>query len=273
MLKIKDIANGLRNDGHEIERGVFGDRLVLKGPYTPTVLKLMRSRNLREININYARGFVGDNIEFLRDMPFVEGVSVLSFAIRDISPLESLSNLRAAYIGTRNEKTAIDFNKLSNLERCFVYWRPMAETLFDRDSLQHLDIYGYPGHDVAGIERLVNLTKLSLAAGTLGTLDRIALLPNLQQLGLYSLRRLESIKGIESIKKLSTLEIESCKKLTSIDPVGMAANLKVLRIDECDTIESLVPISTARQLEVVTFVGGTKICRRGYVLIIRTSEP
>src|ERR1043165_7182478 len=130
----------------------------------------MQAQDVRELEINYARGFSHQDVEFLRDLTFLESLVLITYHISDISPIHSLTKLRAIDIGSRGERTPIDFTYFERLEDCGVEWRAGSQSLFGCTTLRRLWLNKYPGKGTDPFRSLVNLEELYIASSPVESL-------------------------------------------------------------------------------------------------------
>jgi len=241
-----------------IEPGVFGERLVLEGTWHDEIVDYMLTHKIVELNVNYARGFVGRNLDFLQSLPFLEGLLLLVYNITDISAIHNLHSLRSLNIACR-DKTPLDFSNFPVLEDCGLDWRSKSSSIFKCATLKNLYIEKYLGKDTELFRDLINLEELSLVAGSVADLSGLGRLYKLRELGLYRLQSLTSLQGIEDLHELVILNIDTCRRLTSISEVQALSKLHRLQLTNCNDIESLQPIIRSRGLEEIYFHESTNI--------------
>lgn len=238
----------------EVEKGEYGPRLVLQGDWRNEFKDQMLAQNIRELSINYACGFNGQNLRFLRTLDFLEGLLLLVYHIPDVSDVQYLHNLRSFINGCR-DKTALDFTQFRHLERCGIDWRPGTESLYECNSLIWLNIGKLPSKDVNEFKNLVNLKELFIASSPLEKLTGLQMLSQLSVLGLYRLNNLLSLESIGSKSSLEFLDIQTCTKLNTIAGIERMTNLKRLNIINCGNIASLEPVNSLSALRSIAFVG------------------
>lgn len=105
-----------------IEEGRYGPRLVLTGTWDEAIGQILRNRGIRELMLNYARGWTGNDLGFLPTLDFLEGLDVIHRTLKDDAAVQSLSRLRHLQLSTYC-RNAIDFSQLPNLEDCALRWR------------------------------------------------------------------------------------------------------------------------------------------------------
>jgi Leucine-rich repeat (LRR) protein len=243
---------------YTIEQGNKGSVLVARSAWNDKMTEAISRRGIHELEINYAKGFVGKDLSFLKELSGIEALTLIHRTIDDISPIHHLHDLRVLVVHTYC-KTEIDFNQFPALEQCTLEWRAKASSIFSRTTLKKLFINSYSGKDTEKFARLLNLESLSLANGGVRSLEGLASLKHLTFLGLYNLRKLESLDGIESLDSIEHLEINGCKNVRSIESIAALKNLKKIHLCDDGHIESLRPLIRLNNLEEVLFYDSTNI--------------
>lgn len=224
---------------YAIENGVYGRRLVLLGDWTESYRDLMQREGIAELSINYARGFSGGSVEFLRDIPFLRGLHFIAYAVKNIAAIQSLTELRSLYLASRGDQTAIDLAQLSSLEDLFIEWCPSAQSLFQLRTLKRLGILEYPKKATTDFAGLTGLKKLWISDSPVEDLSGIWRLNGLQRLEVYLLRHLSDIEGIQQLNQLERLDIGSCRGIADICPIASLHRLRWLSIGNCKQIRTI----------------------------------
>lgn len=241
-----------------IEPGQYGPKLVLTGDWDDRLLAEVRRHAVVELEVNYARGFCGRDLEFLAKTPHLLRLVLIAYNINDITPIHNLHNLRAIDIGSR-EKTPIDFTQFPVLEDCGLEWRPKATSVFGCQRLKRLWINRYSGRETSAFSSLATLEQLYIATSPVSDLHGCAALHRLRDLGLYNLHELSSLAGIEALHSLNNLDMEVCRAITSIEQVAQLRNLEKLSLGNCGSIASLTPVAGLGRLRWVLFWGSTNV--------------
>lgn len=245
-------------ENYTLEKGTRGTRLVLHTEWSDQLLDIYRTNKVKEMEVNYAKGFKGKDLTFLSKLSDLEALVITHRTIDDISPLNNLHNLRVLEVNTYC-KTEIIFNNFPLLEECVLEWRPKAKSIISCQSLKKLFLNSLPWESTEGLSNLTNLESLSLANSKIVNIKGIATLPKLQFLGLYNLRKLEGLTGIESLLILKRLEINGCKKIHSLDPLASLPQLRELHLCDDGDILSLKPLSAMVDLEEFLFYESTNV--------------
>ena len=243
-----------------LEEGRYGRRLVVMGRWSDTVLDAVLGSGAKELELNYARGWEGDDVAWLRQVPHLEAIDIVHRTIMDISPVNGLHQLR--YLGVSTYcKTRLDFSNWPQLEECaLVEWRPGAASLFEHQGVRRLVISKYLGTDFSPFSGMGNLRELRLLSPSrlqscrgVGSLERLTLLE------MSRASKLDTLVGIEELSCLQRLELHSCKKIASIVPVASLSHLTSFYCCDCGRIDSIQPLATSTDLEEFLFHESTHV--------------
>lgn len=241
----------------EVENGM-GRCLVLTAPWSDDFKSLIDKENISVLRLSQSAGWSGNDISFISDLTCLSGVEIYSWGIKDITPLESISNLE--YLGLQCEFTkAPDFSKLKKLKVFKAQWRPKAKTIFSCGELNRLNIVNYPSENLKKLNRMSLLRRLQLTSKKIRTLSGIEELSSLSTLDLAYCPRLEDLSGIDKCQQIEIVEIENCKRVYDIAILSELKNLKEIVLIDCGKVKSLRPLAHSQSLESITFIGDTTI--------------
>jgi hypothetical protein len=141
----------------------------------------------------------------------------------DWEVVSQLSYLERLSVGVENQ---IRYSQLARLRKLDVSERrAYTEEIFQLD-LEYLSLVGFPEADLC----------------------KVRCLPNLKGLSLTDAKRLTTMDGTESLKKLLSLQLVSCSSLTNIKSLSKLEQLRSLRFESCKRIEDYAPISKLSNL-------------------------
>ena len=246
------------NTGFSLEQGAFGACVVATGAWTAKIAEYMSKHMVRELYLNHARGWVGDNVDFLRDLPELDAFRILDFTIKDVSAIHALGSLRLLEVSTYCT-TPVDFARFPRLEDCAIYWRDGSTSLFACEKLERLFLHRYSGVQSASIAQLERLVSLSIANGGLQEVRHLGNLKRLRRLGLYNLAGLTSLRGIGRLTQLEELEVNGCRAVDQIEELATLEDLRKLQLNDDGAIASLAPLRTATGLEELLFYESTNV--------------
>ncbi len=241
----------------EVENGM-GRCLVLAAPWSDSFKSIIDKENISVLRLSQSAGWNGNDISFINYLPSLSGVEIYSWCVKDITPLESISNLE--YLGLQCEFTkAPDFSKLKKLKVLKIFWRPKAKTIFSCDELNLLNILNYPSENLKELNRMSLLRHLQLTSKKIKSLSGIEELSSLSILDLADCPKLEDLSGIDKCQQIEIVEIENCKRVYDIAILSELQNLKEIVLTDCGAVKSLRPLAHSPSLESITFIGDTTI--------------
>ncbi len=179
------------NSGITLENGRYGRRAILNSAWLDYFVQYLADNAVVEFELNYAKGWHGQSLSFLAELPSLKAFEIFDFNIPDIKEIHRLHNLRRLGVTTYCS-TEIDFSAFPELESCVLEWRPKAVSLFKCTTLKDVFVDRYKGKDVARFAQLVNLESLSILNAPVASLRGLSALTRLRSLRLASLRRLPS---------------------------------------------------------------------------------
>jgi Leucine-rich repeat (LRR) protein len=233
--------------------------LLLVGPWTKELGRLMLRERLVGLRLSAYAGFTDRGIAFLRDLTFLENLDLWVPQVDDINPLYALPNLRVLSLsGVRRQ---VDFTRLPRLEDLHLsQWsQRWYGGVFACQHLRNLGVSGFSGLDLQSFGSIQTLENLAVSFSKLNSLAGIDRLPRLVRLSLAKVNHLRALNGIEGCNRLSLVWIEGAKLLARLDGLAALRGLRTLNLTDCPNIETLQPISGLPQLEAVWFFGTTNI--------------
>ena len=242
--------------GLEFDKGTFGPVAVLRSVWTDEIAAAMRSRQCVELELNYAKGWKGEDLSFLSNLHWLQGLKITHWTIESVERIHQLPQLRELEVFTYCN-TPLRFDSFPQLENCSLEWRSKAESVFDCLTLKKLFINLFKGKDLNSFKRLKSLESLALLGAPLETLKGIEPLTRLRSLRLGDLRKLFSLSGIEALHELEELEVHTCRRVNSIEPIAALPKLQKLFIPNNGEIGSLKPIDSIKNLRAVVFYEST----------------
>jgi hypothetical protein len=236
-----------------------GKNVLILSRWDISVRNFMLDKNINGLILNYAKGFCEPNLDFLDELPFLTSITLLFHHIGDISKIQSLKHLKKLDLQCRFDKTYIDFNSFPELQVCWFYWRPGANTLMNNTKVNEIRTSRYPYKSLLEMSKLSNLEKLEISTSAITNLDGITNLSKLKKLELGYLTKLKSINGVSSLSHIEIFRLNTCKNISILDEVQDLDKLKVLEFANCGDIESLRPLRNLKSLEHVIFYESTNI--------------
>lgn len=241
------------------EKGEYGLKAILRNPLSMHEAMQCTEQGIMEIEINYAKGWQGGNIDFLKYFPELRALHLFDVNVDAIEPIHSLNKLLYLKVLHGDNKT-IRFNCFPLLEQCAIKWRPKSESLFNCTGIKDLFIDKFKSSDLSLFGELKNLERLTLFnSNSIVNLDFLSKLGELKALRLARLRKLDSVVGIASCQKLEAIDIDGCGGFSSLEPLRGLTRLRKIFMENLGPVESLAPIAKLPRLEWLTFCGTTNI--------------
>jgi hypothetical protein len=248
------------NSNIEFEMGDYGIRAVIKSKWHENYISLLLEKNVTELELNYAKGWHGSDVDFLQFLPDLISLTILDFnsLLKSIKAIHYLNKLQVLNISTYC-KTPIDFNFSPNLFSCGFEWRKGSDSLFECKELRSLGINNYDGNSSTRFSNLINLEKLTVLNSNLESLEGIFLLGKLKYLSIANLKKITSLQGLEALRCLEDLEIQRCKSINNVAEVFKLNKLKRFLLLDSGDIESIKGIENLKELTAFLFYESTNI--------------
>lgn len=249
----------------------------LRSAWAPRISDAFMSSGADGLVANYARGFVGRDLDFIRDLP-LQRLNVLARTIRDLSPIYDLAGSLEELHVQLGSMTHIDLAALPHLRALSCTWDQVADTIGDAHGIEDLFLGSYDEPDLAPLAHLATLRSLRMKGRpAVRGLDGIESLPCLGHLGIY-LAPLEDTTALARISSpvLTELALASCRRITSLSDLTGLIGLRRLDVSEGGTIESLQPITALTNLERLYLYGTTNVADgdlRPLLAMTRLSDP
>ena len=250
-----------RNDSLSfvIERGVLGPALVPTSHWHPSMREHILSSGITELYLNYARGWSGESIAFLKTLPFLRALRIVDWRLQDDTPISELEELEYLQLNTLC-KNNLDFSRLVRLTRCSLHWRKSAQSLFESNSVRELLVDRFTQKTAEPFARLKSIRSLSiLNAASLSDISDLGRLSNLEYLLLSGLPRLSSLQGLGAALRLQKISINRCRAIRDVEPLATLPALESLELDDDGRISSLSPLRYAMELRSLRLSGSTNV--------------
>lgn len=220
-------------------------------------LKVMREKGLKKLEIspNFINFSKNEDLSFLGEFSFVEGLNIIVSNLNHTFPLADFVNLRELLM-EYNKDIVVDYSRFSELRRCMIDWRmENSETIANSENLTDLRIDNYKPYDLKEISSLKSLKKLKFVDGRMYSADFIEDLGKLECLQIYLCKNLSSLNAISKLKNLEEICFEYCGKISSIEPISEIKNLKKLIYCRNGTLDTVEYMYTLTHLEELNFYG------------------
>ena len=257
------MSNFYSQDGFQFFRktskvsDILGDRLVIENNKLAKTVDYVNRNGIKAITINPIVSTV-ENLSFLEQIPFVEGLYLLQDNL-DISPINKLKDLRALHLNKLD--SSIDFSILKNLEVLGCTFNKELKNIEYCRMLFWLWLDNFKLQDLTSLSALTNLKYLNLYKTSIVNLVGIASLENLNSLIIDSASKLVSLQGLEnSNRNLSSLDISNAKHLVSYDQISNVKHIKKVHFYKTGICENFDFINNLDSL--TEFVHGGKYIKK-----------
>lgn len=232
----------------------------LRSAWTPRIRDAFVASGADGLIANYARGFVGHDIEFIHDLR-LRRLDVLARTVTDLSPVYDLADSLEEFTVQAGSRTRVDLSRLPRLLALSCRWNQVAETIQHTVLLEHVYLGSYDPSDLTPLAHLTSVRSLRMKdRPAIRSLDGIESMPWIEHLGIY-LAPLEDIAALARLASpvLTELHLASCKRLGSLENLRPLIGLRLLDLGNSGPLESLQPIAGARLLEVLSLYESTNI--------------
>jgi hypothetical protein len=192
------------------------------------------------------------NIDFLRDVPQLEGLICQDSEIENYHGLETHTSLRLLHLGrVRDNKVSLGpLQSLSGLEALHLIGsRRDWDTLWQLSSLRSLIIRSPKASKARlPVESLTQLQLLRLLDANVEPWANISELVALQYLEIWMPRAFENLDLIRS-RNLELLFIQSAPRIRSLETLSGVPNLRRLHLEEMKNLASFAGIEQLTRLE------------------------
>jgi hypothetical protein len=262
VLDLRGIRQDARmNHGFTLERDESG-RLDfhLRSAWSPAMRGAFYASDADGLIANYARGFSGHDLEFVRELP-LRRLHVLARSIRDLSPVYDLAGTLEEFRVQSAPMTPVDRAALPKLRALACTWPQVVDTIEETTTLEYLAAGEYSAMDLTPLAHLTSLRGLLLKdRPSLRSLDGVESMPWVASLGIF-LAPLEDTTALSRLKSpvLTELRLGACRRINSLNDMSSLVGLRFLDVSEGGDIDSLRPISDLKRLERLYLYDTTRI--------------
>ncbi|MFK8080643.1 MAG: hypothetical protein AB8B97_10190 [Granulosicoccus sp.] len=230
--------------------------MILKGEWHEKYHRIIKEKNVTSLRLSRSAGWRSADVTFLKDLDCLRGIEIYSANCKDISPIWALKS--SQHIGLDcNLSKAGDFSEFTQLRTCFLRWQTKAASALSATCLEELNVVNYPHDDFSQLCKLNLLKNLKITSRKLQSLKGVQDLPRLNSLDLFQCNGITCLKPLREASSLQTLNLDGCKSLNDLTPLKHLGSLETLSINDCGSILSLEPLIHLEQLKHVYFAGST----------------
>jgi hypothetical protein len=243
-----------------------GEVMVWASRWSPALDRTLRDTRAAALMIQPPWADSGHSLAFLAgfkdqlrhlfvradDLPGIETISCLSNLVdlslpRAVDAIDfgGLQQLTSVGLGPEAGRINVKASAVDNLSRCrslrtlslmdiqLEDLHPLNEVA----QLEELSCTGTGLRTLAGLGRLSNLRKLVVDTALLSSLDDVCS-ASLQDLRLFYMRKLQSVRGLSQLQSLRVLAFASCRQMRDLCEVALPA-LESVAMIQCGDIPSL----------------------------------
>lgn len=204
--------------------------------------------------------FRHNTIDFLKEIDFIENLSITSSGIMDLQVLHYLSNLKKLSI--EEPESFLNLESLESLNELGIRMNKYVVGMEQLKKLKILRLYNYnpPSKSLSELNKLSSIEELKITNSSIESFWGCDALTKLKRFELNYLKKMSFIDELEQLSNtLKILEFSSCKKIKNHEYVSCLHNLERLAFNECSDIESISFIEKMHNLKSFVFMN-TNVC-------------
>jgi hypothetical protein len=133
----------------------------LRSAWTRRMREVFLASGADGLIANYARGFIGHDLEFVRGLP-LRRLNVLARTVTDLSPVYDVAgSLDELHVQT-GSMTRIDLAALPRLRALSCEWEQVADALGGTSAVEDLSLGAYDPADLTPLAHLTSLQSLRM---------------------------------------------------------------------------------------------------------------
>jgi hypothetical protein len=246
---------------YALERTSDGNTLVVTGPWTDALTKVLLEPETTGLSLNHARGFDERSLGFLTGDWGIRRLQLLDRSISDLAPIGRLGTALEDLSVEAGPEAELDLSPHPRLLAIAGEWGLLRGPLQSAPELEQIVTWSFDEIDLHSFRDMVHLERLTIKdAPHLESLSGVASLPSLQCLSIIGGPQLSDIGDLsETAASLTHLELQGCRRIGSIDGLGTLRNLRFLGLGDCGDIDTLSPVASMSQLEKLYAWGSTRV--------------
>jgi hypothetical protein len=173
-------------------------------------------------------GFREENLDFLREVPWVREVWFWDIDLKDVEGLYALHDLRS--FGVHEKRPPVDFSRFPELEKAVWFFSPRDRGMESRPRLETLHLWRFhpKSKSFEGLQLSPALKTLEITFANPPNLDGFPTLPNLRRLKLARCRNLVTLAGLPGLAPwLEELIITTSSRVTNVSALKGMPGLKL----------------------------------------------
>ncbi|MFJ5763631.1 hypothetical protein ACIQAA_31990 [Neobacillus sp. NPDC093182] len=171
-----------------VKRDSNGDTVIIKDSSAINEsIKYINEFNVTKVDVE---DFDCDDLNFLKECPSIEKLSILNHFVKDLGGIYDLKKLSVLAVNETTTKVEFRINEIKNLEELYGTFPKKTVGINELNKLKKVALWGYKpkSKNLNEFKNLKSLNELSMTQSSLHTLDGIEGIVNLKSLGLYYLQ-------------------------------------------------------------------------------------
>jgi len=230
-------------------------RLLIEKEWLPEYAQVMKDEGITWLHLCRTK-----NLEFLRDMPWLTGLTLYcgNTNVSIVSELENLEKL-SIYETTR---ASYDLSRLKKLRKLCLISAKRFKNIGAGKLLESVRLDNTTDTSFLEMCRSPGIVHLDLVFGTITDLDPLGELSEIKTLRLYSQRKLQNLNALRKLSKLEIVTVESCPCSNDISWLVDKPHLKRVIIDPEHPLDSVEPLLELPSLDHIFFGAKTRLTER-----------
>jgi len=249
---------------------IFGnDTLIVDNDRILECMDFFKRNHLKKIWISRFHGYSATDIDFLTKFDFLKEIIIKGPF--EISGLYALKNLEFLSYENPNPNQVLDLSYFKEIKTCYLDLKSKVRNLNSLTEVRNLRLFHYTvkEKDLTGLNSLTKLESLFISISNIESLLGIEALKKLKYIEFHYLRNLTRIEAIASLSNtLEFLMFGSAKKIVDFESTKSLKKLRTLAFNNCGSIPSIKFIDEMPKLEDFRFVD-TNVLDGGLSPLIR----
>lgn len=208
--------------------------MVVTGGWPRGADRLLQSGGIEALTLNYAKGFCEGNLAFMEDWP-LRRLHILDRSLIDLDPINRVAASLEELSVQAAPEARLNLAPMANLRSLAGEWPLVRDTVGQADSLRRLITWRFDESNLVALVHLGRLERLTVKdAPRIETLEGVAALTSLSQLGIHLARKLADISEIaESSSGIEELRFEYCSRVDTFRAVSGLRGLRHFGVSDC----------------------------------------
>lgn len=241
-----------------VEDRAQGPTLVVTSRWSAAAEAALEDPAVDGLELNYARGYAGEDLSFLSDDLGIRRLQVLDRTLTDLTGVAEMRSLVELRVDSA-PGTRLDVSGLASLRLLAADWE-QVEGLDGPEQLHELVIAGYDAEDLTPLSDVRGLRVLELLGRPkVRSLAGVEQQRDLTSLKVANARQLDDFEPLGALDGLRQILFESVPGFDRLDRVRSHPHLRDLGFSDCGSIASLKPLQGLDELEYIGASGSTRV--------------